>query len=448
MFEATPLMQQYFAIKQQHQDSLLLFQVGDFYELFFDDAKTAAASLGIALTARGKNKGEPIPLCGVPVHALDYYMVKLIKAGFKVAICEQLEPPVPGRVVERGVTQVLTPGTLTDTKLLDEKSASYLFSFFPTADSLGLLIGELMTAQLFATTLPAASERNLESELVRFFPDEILVPSSSLGKSYQPFFKQRGYFTTFVDHPAYDSEQSRAADEWLIKNFRGQTVQKIYEQEAWRNAIALFHSYIAKNQQSALGQFNSIQFYQPEDFLILDPATQRNLELIKNVQDGSRKNTLFGVMDRANTAMGSRVIKKWLLRPLIKKEMIVARQDAVELFIKDAGIAQKIEHLLQQIGDIERVVGRIALVRAPLHDYLMLTGTLEVIPAIVSILKSRSRVQLMDLIVQSIADFSALHSLLVSALNDDTAKPWIIRPGFDLELDRLRELAENANQKI
>src|ERR1700722_9474851 len=136
MHDTTPLMQQYFALKNQHQDSLLLFQVGDFYELFFDDAKIAAASLGIALTARGKNKGEPIPLCGVPVHALDYYMVKLVKAGFKVAICEQLEAPTPGKIVERGVTQVLTPGTLTDTKLLDEKSASYLFSFFPTTDSL------------------------------------------------------------------------------------------------------------------------------------------------------------------------------------------------------------------------------------------------------------------------------------------------------------------------
>src|SRR5581483_8031885 len=132
MQDATPLMQQYFTIKNQHPDSLLLFQVGDFYELFFEDAKTAAAALGIALTARGKNKGEPIPLCGVPVHAMDYYLIKLVKAGFKVAICEQLEPPVPGKVVERGVTQVLTPGTLTDTKLLDEKTASYLFSFFPT----------------------------------------------------------------------------------------------------------------------------------------------------------------------------------------------------------------------------------------------------------------------------------------------------------------------------
>src|SRR3990167_5747769 len=149
--EHTPLMKQYHAIKEQHPQALLMFQVGDFYELFFDDAKQAAASLGIALTSRGKSKGEPIPLCGVPLHALDYYLVKLVKAGFNVAICNQLEQPVPGKVVERGVTQVLTPGTLTDAKLLDEKSASYLFSFFPTQQNWGLVFGELLTAQLFAT---------------------------------------------------------------------------------------------------------------------------------------------------------------------------------------------------------------------------------------------------------------------------------------------------------
>jgi DNA mismatch repair protein MutS len=445
MQDATPLMQQYFTIKAQHPDTILMFQVGDFYELFFDDAKTAAAALGIALTARGKNKGEPIPLCGVPVHALDHYLTKLVKSGFKVAICEQLEPPVPGRVVERGVTQVLTPGTLTDAKLLDEKSASYLFSFFPTTDSWGLLFGEILTAQLYATVLPASADRTLESELIRFFPDEILIPPSSLGKTYQGFFKSRGYFTTMVNQEAGENQEF---DAWMVRNLRGASVQKIYEQEALKRAVSLFHAYVAKNQQSALEQFKSIQFYQPEDFLLLDPSTQRNLELIKSSQDGSRKNTLFAVMDRATTAMGSRVVKKWLLRPLIKKEMITARQDTVQLLLQDAGISQKLEQLLAQVGDIERVVGRIGLLRANLHDYVMLSQALEVIPHIVQILNSRKRVQLIEAILQSIADFSLLHSLLVASLNDDNSKPWTIKPGFDLQLDRLRELVENANQKI
>jgi len=448
MQELTPLMQQYFNIRDQHPDTLLMFQVGDFYELFFDDAKQASAALGIALTARGKNKGEPIPLCGVPLHALDYYLVKLVKAGFKVAICDQLEQPVAGKIVERGVTQVLTPGTLIDSKLLDEKTASYLFSFFPTGDSWGLLFGELLTAQLFATVLPTHSDKILESELIRFFPDEILVPHNSLGKIFSGFFKSRGYFTTFIDTPAYDSDAARQVDEWMQKQLRGTVVEKIYTHQALRSAIGSFHTYVQKNQRTELDHFKSIQFYEPEDFLLLDPATQRNLELVKNAQDGSRKNTLFSVLDRATTAMGSRMIKKWLVRPLVKKEPIVQRQDAVSLLVSDAAIAQKIEQFLSSIGDLERVVGRIALLRGTLYDYLMLAKALEAIPNIAALLKSRRRIALIEIIANAIGDFHTLHALLIASLNDDNTKPWIIKPGFDQQLDNLRELVENANQKI
>src|SRR5579872_34406 len=160
--EHTPLMQQYHEIKVDYPDTLLFFQVGDFYELFFDDAKQAAAFLGIALTARGKNKGEPIPLCGVPLHAIDHYLPKLVKGGFIVAICDQLEPAVPGKMVARGVTKVLTPGTLTDAKMLDAKTASYLCSFAPTPTGWGLVFGELLSAQLFATTLPVSALKSLD----------------------------------------------------------------------------------------------------------------------------------------------------------------------------------------------------------------------------------------------------------------------------------------------
>ena len=196
--EVTPLMRQYLDIKKQFQDTLLFFQVGDFYELFFDDAKVAAACLGIALTKRGNHKGEPIPLCGVPVHALEHYLHKLIKAGHKVALCDQLEEPKPGKVVDRGITQVFTPGTLTNTKLLDEKSASYLFSLYPGHTSWGLLFGELLTAQLHATIIPPDNHRSLEAELTRFFPDEILVPAYKEADQVVTLCKRLGYFVTRV----------------------------------------------------------------------------------------------------------------------------------------------------------------------------------------------------------------------------------------------------------
>jgi len=233
----TPLMVQYFAIREKHSDALILFQVGDFYELFFDDAKRASAFLGIALTKRGKINGDPIPLCGVPRHALDHYLSKLVRGGFKVAICDQLEEPKPGKVVDRGVTQVLTPGTLTDSKLLDEKSASYLFSFFPEKDTWGLLFGELLTAQLFATVLPAKNEKILESEIVRFFPDEILLPHNKLGKSFQSSFKKMGYFTTLEHLDIEDKDYTKTVDGWIAKQFKKETVGRVMNHNALLHAI-------------------------------------------------------------------------------------------------------------------------------------------------------------------------------------------------------------------
>ena len=188
----TPLMRQYFDIKTKYPDTILLFQVGDFYELFFDDAVNAAAVLGIALTQRGTHKGAPIPLCGVPLHVVDLYLSKLVRAGFKVALCDQLEQPRPGKVVDRGVTQVLTPGTLTDSKLLDEKSASYLAVFFPTETSWAFVCAELLTGQLFVTLINK-SIPVLEAELNRFMPDEIVVPQTKQGAHYASLFQTQGY---------------------------------------------------------------------------------------------------------------------------------------------------------------------------------------------------------------------------------------------------------------
>lgn len=445
--DSTPLMKQYFELKAQYPDALMLFQVGDFYELFFDDAKKASAALGIALTVRGKNKGEPIPLCGVPVHALDHYLVKLIKAGFHVAICEQLELPQPGTVVKRGITQVLTPGTLTDTQLLDEKAASYLFSFFPLRDSWGLLFGELLTAQLFATVLPGDSEKSLEAELIRFFPDEVLLPTDTSAKPFGTFFTQRGYVTTMVPSMAQDSDDAHNADAWISAQFPQQAAA-VHEKESLHAAVQLFYQYLNKNQRAALDQFRSLHVYQPDDFLILDAATQRNLELIKNLQDGSVRHTLFSVVDQAATTMGSRMIKKWLLRPLVKKEQIIHRQDAVALFVQDRIFANTVEQLLVPMGDIERVVGRIALSRATLHDYTMLLSALAMLPQLKAVVSGKAAGGLTLVIVQAMGDFARVQQLLEAALNTDTTKPWIIRAGFDERLDQLRDLVEHANQKI
>lgn len=439
MKKPTPLMQQYHVIKAQYPDALVFFQVGDFYELFFDDAKNAAAFLGIALTKRGKEKGQDIPLCGVPVHALDHYLTKLVKGGFCVVICEQLEPPKPGTIVKRGVTQVLTPGTLTDTKLLDDKSASYVMSFVSVHNKWALLFGELLTAQLYATTFDAGSSKVLEAELARFFPDEILLSDDESGNTFAQLFKKQGYFTSTIT-PSDDMNQ------WAQAQLQSTVQESINTNRALEKALSTFHAYLKKNNEAALSEFTQLHLYQPDDFMVLDSATQRNLELVKNNQDGGRSNTLFALLDTAATAMGSRTLKKWLVRPLLNKTMIEHRQDAVHYLKTDHAVTQELYKQLRAIGDAERVIGRIALGRGTLHDYVHLQRTLEVIPVIKKRLSNTAA--LLHTLGSHCSEFTDLYTFLCSALNIDSTKDWVIKTGFNEQLDRYRDLVDNSQQAI
>lgn len=437
----TPLMEQYFAIKQQHEDALVFFQVGDFYELFFDDAKTASNFLAIALTKRGKNKGEDIPLCGVPVHALNHYLTKLVKGGFKVAICDQLSKPQPGVVVQRGVRQVLTPGTLTDSSLLDEKSASYLLSFYPAQDRWGMIFTELLTAQLFAVQAPSQAYRTIETELSRFFPDEVVLPAGKVGASMQPYFAQQGYCTSFIN------QEESQANQWIESQFNNATIDTLQNNTALLNSLQVLYFYLKQNQEGALGQFKSIQFYEPEDYLILDASTQKNLDLVKNSNDGGRKNSLFFILDKAKTPMGSRTIKKWILRPLVQKNSILHRQEFIADLCAKIETQQKLELVLASLDDLERIIGRIALGRAQINDYRALKNSLKIVPEIKALLQSDLQTNLSHAIQEKITDFSRLQQLLEASLCDP-CENTIIKNGFDLQLDHLRHLVSGGQQEV
>lgn len=440
----TPLMQQYLDIKAQFADTLLFFQVGDFYELFFDDAKIASAYLAIALTKRGKNKGEDIPLCGIPVHALNHYLTKLIKGGFRVALCEQLSKPQPGTVVERGVTQVFTPATLTDTTMLDEKTASYLLIFYPTETQWGLLFSELMTAQLFATTIPAQHERMVESELIRFLPDEIILPQLPHTSWMQPFFKRLGYPVSSITAPEPDAGLTA----WTAI-FSNKTQDALTQYPLIINNLQLLYSFLKRTNEKALTQFTSLHFYQPDDYLILDAATQKNLELITNKNDNSTHKTLFSVLDRAQTPMGSRTIKKWIQRPLVQKNLIQQRLEFIGTLRNNIELLHHLTALLEQLADLERIVGRIALQRAQLYDYLALKRALEIVPLIKQTLTERiTNNVLATALHERMADFTALLQLLTCALADDPANAHPIKRGYDQALDQLRDILDGGQANI
>jgi len=442
--KTTPLMQQYFALKQQYADALLLFQVGDFYELFFDDAKTVTAFLGIALTKRGTNNGEPIPLCGFPIHAIDHYIPKLIKGGFKVALCDQLEEAVPGKMVRRGITNVLTPGTLSADNLLDEKSPSFLCTFYPHAQGWGLLFSELVSSQVYATHLPFGADRQLEAELYRFLPDEILVPAHKGISSFIQFFKQRGFFTSIAHD---DEKQEQAWQNWLACLDEGMQQQLRVHQGLYQAAKTWF-LYVHAYQSKAVFACKTIQFYEPEDFLLLDTTTLKNLDIIKHSVTGTRKHTLLNFMDRAITPMGSRMIKLWLVRPLRQKDHIIARQEVIATFVENPKLLAQVQQALLACADVERVIGRIALDKAPVSDYLALKNMLHAMPQLVNILQSYRSIAFIDACLQRISDFSHIQNVLEKSLHDDVAKSWVIKQGFSKDVDLARDLAENGATKI
>lgn len=448
----TPLMRQFFEIKKKHPDTILLFQVGDFYELFFEDAQLAATFLGITLTSRGTDSnGNPIPLAGVPCHVLDQYVAKLIKGGFKVAVCDQLETAKPGKIVERGISQVLTPGTLTDSKLMDEKSASYLCTFFPTPTHWCLLFAELLTGQLYVTLIPTGSDKILEAELSRFSPDEIVVPKIKLAQPYITMLQRSGFAVSPEEYEPHAFGIFEQAQAWFSEQFSLQEKSQdaaLLQSEAFLNGLTVLFGYLKRNNERSLEYIKQLFVYKPDDFLMLDAATVRNLELLKNTQDNSSTNTLFALLDHAITAMGSRTIKKWLSRPLIKKESIEQRLDAVELCIKQKEFKDSIKPLLRNIGDLERIVGRIALRRAHIHDYRALTNGLAQFPQLAQQVLAYAHVTLMHAVGSKIVDFDQIHAFLLLAINDETTKDWLIKPGFNAELDRLRSLLEHGAQAV
>lgn len=441
---SSPLMQQYHDIKRHHPEALLLFQVGDFFELFFDDAKKASAFLGITLTQRGLSNKEPIPLCGVPVHTLDHYLIKLVRGGFRVAICEQLSGPIPGKIVERGVTQVLTPGTLTDIKLLHDKSASYLAAIFPQQDSYGLVFTELLTGQICLTNILVADQKIFDAELARFLPDEIIIPANKLGTRLEAHLKQAGYVTTL--EPVNNGIESESFVAWLQQS--GDAALFVEHSSSMRSALYILFTYLKKNNERALGHIKQLSVYNPDDFLMLDAATQRNLELIKNTHDGSSAHTLFAILDGAVTAMGSRTIKKWLMRPLINHDSITARLDVIGFLMSSISLREAIKNNLQQIGDLERVVGRIALGRAHSADYMTLMCALGCLPELAELLARCADYALVHTIQAQLNNFEDLYALLLISINSDTTKEWKIRSGFNAELDRLRVLVDKGAQAM
>jgi len=436
MARLSPLMNQYFSAKQQNPDALLLFRMGDFYETFGDDAVLAARDLNITLTSRQKDdEGNKIPLAGIPYHALDTYLGKLVAAGHKVAICEQMEDPKAARgLVKREVIRVVTPGTVIEDCLLRDKANNYLCALCPEGGRTGLAFLDVSTGEFLATEV---DEEQTASELARFDPAECLVPEGAT-------CGWKAAHIQMLPQLAFDLDRARG----LLKDQ--------LEDLSWSEglplalrAVGAVLDYLHKSRLDALGHIRTIQLCTASQFMIIDEVTLRNLEILKSTRDGSRRGTLLEFLDRAQTPMGSRMIARWLQMPSLSPDTINRRLDAVWETAEAALMREELASGLQGLGDIERIMGRISLGVATPRDMAALRGALYRVPGLRESLSDARSGYLRE--ISQRLDLQGLHDLpdlLSRSLNDEppisAREGGIVREGYHKELDDLRALLQDG----
>ncbi len=401
---ATPMMQQYHEAKKAAGDALLLFRMGDFYELFFEDAKSAARVLGLALTSRDKGD-DPVPMAGFPHHQLDSYLAKIISAGFRAAICEQVEDPKLAKgLVKREVTRIVTPGTLTDDALLDPQASNFLAAAVHSNSgragaspppAVGLAWIDISTGRFFATSLPA---EQLADHLSRIAPAELLVSDDSPPLSAEITDK-----TAVTRRPAWTFGH-KSSTEALAKQFGTHSLEGFgFEQDAAApDALALraagaILDYLAETQKGSLAHIDRLLPYSAATRLAIDPATRRSLELTCTIRDGRREASLLGTLDRTVTCLGARLLADWLSAPLIDVAAIDARLDAVAELVADAALTAQLRDSLKQIYDVQRLLARVATGRASPRDLAFVCHTLAILPKVKAKLTGRASALLQQL---------------------------------------------------
>ncbi len=437
----TPMMQQYLRIKSQHPDTLVFYRMGDFYELFFDDARKAAELLDITLTSRGKSAGEPIPMAGLPYHAAEGYVARLIKKGESIVFCEQVGDPATSKgPVERKVMRTITPGTVTDEALLEDRKDNFLVSISTTTQGIGIACLDLTSGKFVLQEVK--SEEQLLSEMERLNPAELLFSEDF---SLPTALKDRN---GLCKRPPWHFELD-SATQLILKQFKTHDLSG-FGCEHLSVAICAagcLLQYVKETQQSALPHIQGISIEHSEESIALDASSRKNLELDYH-PSGQLKFTLFGVLDKTSTAMGSRCLRRWLNRPLRSQIILKGRYACITSFLHNQ-LYDELQDSLRQVGDIERISSRIALKSARPRDLIILRNTLAILPALQQQLANTENPHIESL-KQSLAEQPELLSLLQKAIIENP--PVLIRdggviaPGYNQELDDLRNLSQNADQ--
>lgn len=446
--KTTPMMKQYLSIKEKYSDAILFYRMGDFYEMFFEDAELASRLLEITLTSRNKKDEFPIPMCGVPYRSARNYLARLIDQGYKVAICDQIEDPSQAKgLVKRDVVRVVTPGMIVDNELLDEKTDNYVLAVVHNNDAAGLSYLDISTGNF-----RVAEFENIHAvvdEVLRISPKEVLFPESSRN---DPFFLSiikalPEKSITFLEDSAFEYSRAR---ERLIDQFKTLSLEGFgceHLKAGVRAAGALIF-YVRETQRQKVEHFTGIETYSLSNYLLVDDLSCRNLELVKNIRTGSGQGTLLGIMDRTVTAMGGRLLKRWVRYPLLDISEILSRQDAIEEAKENIQVRKNIREILKSVYDLERLGSKIAMRQSNARDFVALKRSINSLPGIWSFL-SQLKAKLFTC-NQDIDGLCELAELIERSIREDAPhtinEGGIIKKGYHQELDELIDISRHGKE--
>ncbi len=445
MATVTPMMQQYLDVKHKHSDCIVMFRLGDFYEMFFDDAKLVSKELELTLTGKDCGLDERAPMCGVPYHAAATYISRLIENGHKVAICEQLTDPALSKgLVERDVIRIVTPGTVVDPSMLDEKSNSYVLCVYLLEKEAMLAYADVSTGEFILHQLKSY-ERTLRDELTRIQPHEVITNDEEALLPFLPFH-------VAVSQYPLSAFEKKNARECLLAHFHltSLTALGVEESDKRLRAAGALMRYLAETQKNALEHITKLTLYQNDHVMFLDRATRRNLELTTSLRSGERRGSLLWLLDRTATAMGARMLRAWVEQPLTDKALIDRRLDAVQALYGDVLVAGELGHALEQVYDLERLLGKVAYRSLNARDCLALGRSLAALPPIREQLAQLPRTPMLAALQAEIDPLDDLTELLCRAIHPDApillTEGGLIADGYNQTLDEYRQASTLGKQ--
>lgn len=445
MAAITPMMKQYSEIKAAYPDCLLFYRLGDFYEMFGDDAIIASKELEIVLTARDAGLGSKMPMCGVPHHAVDGYLAKLIQKGYKVAICEQTEDPKLAKgIVARSVIRVVTPGTVLENQMLDSTARNYLMAVWREKFLYGIAYTDISTGDFFCTELSAAM--GLEAvfdEISRIAPVECII-TKDINKD-EPFMLRLNNLVHSVDIVANERFVVQNAGSLLKTHYKLVSLEAfgIQGHPCAIYACAAIFDFLNETQKKSLEHLKSIKFYTNEQYMYIDANTGRNLELLTSLRNGEKYGSLLWVLDYTQTAMGARLLKDWIRQPLVNSAAIYLRQQGVQELFDKRQCAKELSCCLNAVYDMERLVSRITSGNTTVRDLLSLKQSIQALPKLFSYL-STLEAQIFKLFINSFDYLDDIYELIEQGINDDDGQGGIIKRGYNADIDELRSIAVNA----